>query len=249
MRYHFITYGAAEEVASYGEPEYLAAKTQEFLKRWKVAHRLSSAYHPQSNLRAELGVKVIKRMMRENLGTDGCLDTDKLGRALLCYRNTPNKELGLSPAQLLYGRRLRDHLPISTEGLTQRREWIYIKAEREKALAEKYGSIEADRKLHTKDLGEIQVGSSVQIQNQKGKDPLRWEKSGIVVEHMGNDQYAVKMDGSGRVTLRNRRFLRRIEPLFRREVVRAETDDNSTEVRNVVRRSGRDRTVIDRYQA
>ena len=56
----------------------------------------------------------------------------------------------------------------------------------------------------------------MQIQSQKGKDPLRWDKSGVVVESLGNQQYTVKMDGSGRVTLRNRRFLRKIEPLVPR---------------------------------
>ena len=36
------------------------------------------------------------------------------------------------------------------------------------------------------------------------------------MESLGNQQYTVKMDGSGRVTLRNRRFLRRIQPLIPR---------------------------------
>ena len=66
LRWHFVAHGAAEEVSSDGGPEYTASETEQFLKRWGVAHRLSSAYHPHSNLRAELGVKVIKRMLREN---------------------------------------------------------------------------------------------------------------------------------------------------------------------------------------
>ena len=53
----------------------------------------------------------------------------------------------------------------------------------------------------------------VQIHNQRGKDALHWDKSGIVVESLGNQQYAVKVKGSGRVTLRNRRFLWIIQPL------------------------------------
>ena len=36
------------------------------------------------------------------------------------------------------------------------------------------------------------------------------------MESLGNQQYSVKMDGSGRVTLRNRKFLRKIEPLIPR---------------------------------
>ena len=63
------------------------------------------------------------------------------------------------------------------------------------------------------------MGTLVQIQNQKGQDPLRWDKSGVVVENLGNHQYTVRMDGSGRVTLRNRKFLRKIRPLIERNLI------------------------------
>ena len=39
---------------------YMAAATQTILKQWGCRHRLSSAYFPHSNLRAEQGVKVAK---------------------------------------------------------------------------------------------------------------------------------------------------------------------------------------------
>ena len=218
FRWHFITHGAAEELSSDGGPEYTASLTKEFLNRWGVAHRLSSAYNPHSNLRAELGVKVVKRMLRENLSPRGELDTDKFGRALLTYRNTPCKDLGASPAQILYGRTLRDHLPTPMECLQQRSEWIILKADRERALASKYGRIEEDLKRHSRALNPLEVGNVVQVQNQRGKDPLRWDKSGIVVESLGNHQYSVKMDGSGRVSLRNRKYLRKIEPFLPRNI-------------------------------
>ena len=35
-----------------------------------------------------------------------------LARALLQYRNTPLQDLKLSPAQILYGRELRDCMPM-----------------------------------------------------------------------------------------------------------------------------------------
>ena len=45
--------------------------------------------------------------------------------------------------------------------------------------------------------------------NQAGSHPTKWDRSGIVVDTKGNDQYLVKIDGSGRLSRRNRRFLRR----------------------------------------
>ena len=46
-----------------------------------------------------------------------------------------------------------------------------------------------------------------------GNNPTKWDRSGIVVESLGNDQYKIKVDGSGRLTLRNRRFLRAYTPV------------------------------------
>ena len=48
------------------------------------------------------------------------------------------------------------------------------------------------------------------IQNQRGpgKAGKLWDRSGVVLEDKGFDKYAVKVDGSGRITDRNRRFLR-----------------------------------------
>ena len=61
-------------------------------------------------------------------------------------------------------------------------------------------------------LTKLAVGDSVLVQNQVGNYPSRWDITGIVVEVRDNDQYVVRVDGSGRMTLRNRRFLRKITP-------------------------------------
>ena len=47
------------------------------------------------------------------------------------------------------------------------------------------------------------------IQNQTGAGELakRWDRTGTVVEDKNQDKYAVKVDGSGRLTDRNRRYL------------------------------------------
>ena len=63
------------------------------------------------------------------------------------------------------------------------------------------------------DLGVI--GAKVFIQNQVGNNPRRWERTGTVVETKDHDQYNVKVDGTGRLTLRNRRFLRQFSPIPR----------------------------------
>ena len=49
----------------------------------------------------------------------------------------------------------------------------------------------------------------MRIQNQFGSEPLKWDKTGIVVEVKQHDQYVIRVYGPGPVTLRNRKFLRR----------------------------------------
>ena len=50
-------------------------------------------------------------------------------------------------------------------------------------------------------------------QNQVGHYPTKWDKTGVVVATLPFHQYHVKMHGSGRLTLRNRRFLRDYVPV------------------------------------
>ena len=61
-----------------------------------------------------------------------------------------------------------------------------------------------------KPLDPLNVGDAVQIQNQKGSQPTKWHNTGSITDVLPNRQYRVMVDGSRRVTLRNRRFLRPI---------------------------------------
>ena len=63
----------------------------------------------------------------------------------------------------------------------------------------------------TKSLKKLNEGDNVVIQNQTGNYPLRWDKTGVIIEAKGFDQYHVMMHGSRRITLRNRKFLRKID--------------------------------------
>ena len=67
---------------------------------------------------------------------------------------------------------------------------------------------------HTRSQPALEPGQNVYIQNQRGpgKASKQWDRSGVVLENKGFDKYSVKVDGSGRVTDRNRRFLRAFKP-------------------------------------
>ena len=83
MSVFFATFGVPDELSSDGGPEFVAIYTSDFLKKWGIHHRVSSAYFPQSNRRAEVAVKKIKRLLGDNVRPNGSLNNDNLLRALL----------------------------------------------------------------------------------------------------------------------------------------------------------------------
>ena len=72
---------------------------------------------------------------------------------------------------------------------------------------------------HTRDLPPLSIGDAVLVQNQLGNSPRRWDRRGVIVEVLPHRQYKVMMDGSRRISLRNRKFLRKFQ--------RVETSDNN----------------------
>ena len=54
------------------------------------------------------------------------------------------------------------------------------------------------------------------LQKKKKLYPNKWHSTGVVAEVLPNRQYRVVLDGSRRMTLRNRRFLKKILPVSRR---------------------------------
>ena len=68
-------------------------------------------------------MKSAKRLVLDNLGPTGSLNTDRFARALLLHRNNPDPKTGVSPAQVLFGRELSDHLPARVDKYQPRAEW------------------------------------------------------------------------------------------------------------------------------
>ena len=79
---------------------------------------------------------------------------------------------------------------------------------------------------HTRRLPPLKIGDFVRIQNQTGQYPRRWEKTGVVIEVRQHDQYVIRVDGSGRVTNRNRKFLRKYSPVQSPQPIRTIEQDS-----------------------
>ena len=217
LRSFFATFGVLEEISSDGGPEFTAKGTQDFLRLWGVRHRVSSVSFPQSNGRAEVAVKTAKRLLLSNTGPTGSLDHDRFLRAMLQLCNSPDPNCNLSPAQIIFGHPLRDSFSFVNrlEKFSNphiRPLWRQACAAKEEALRTRITCTTESLKAHSHPLRPLTLDERVFLQNQQGPNPTKWDCSGVEVESAGHVQYRVKVDGSGRITLRNRRFLRAYTP-------------------------------------
>ncbi|XP_011672452.1 uncharacterized protein LOC105442230 [Strongylocentrotus purpuratus] len=123
LRRIFITFGIPDELASDGGPEFTAAATRRFLQDWGIHHRLSSVVYPHSNCPAEVGVNTIRRLLLDNNSPTGALDADAFQRAMIQYRNTPDRDIKLSPAMCVFGHPIRDFIPVAPGKYEPHRIW------------------------------------------------------------------------------------------------------------------------------
>ena len=187
-------------------PQFTSKVFHDFVTRWRFEHKTSTPRYPQSNGKIEATVKSMKKIIRGSW-TGRLLDDDKLCRALLQYRNTPSRKDGASPAQKLYGHPIQDALPAHRRSFSA--EWQHKTADIEQQAAKTLETSTQYYNTHAHYLPEIHVGSSVALQNPQTK---LWDIYGTVTEIGPHRRYYVRTQ-SGRVLVRNRRFLRRRVPI------------------------------------
>jgi hypothetical protein len=206
LKSSFCRFGVPDKLWTDQGPQFTSKAFQDFAKQWGFSHVTSSPRYPQSNGKAEATVKSMKKIIRSAWRRQH-LDENKQAQALLQYRNTPSRKDGLSPAQKLYGQPIQDTLPAHRRAFAQ--EW-----QRSTSIAEKQAhttkeTVETTYNSKARFLPEIRTGSMVALQNHETK---RWDIYGTIVDIGPHRRYFVKTQ-SGRVLVRNRRFLRRRIPL------------------------------------
>ena len=204
LRVYFMTYGCPELLVTDGGRQFECVEFAGFCEKWKVRHHITAAYNPHSNLLAETTVKNMKRLLRENMTTKG-LDNDKFVKAMLTYRNTPVRGLNVSPAEILFNKKLRDGAPIIPGKYIPRKEWVGMLSDRENAHRLRHlAGNEQWSKGTRHDI--LDNHTHVLVQNQVGPKKGKWSHSGSIVEHLGHNTYLVRLDGSGRVSKRRREY-------------------------------------------
>ena len=198
--------GRSKQLDSDGGPQFMSDAFSKFLRIWGVKHQMSSSYYPQSNGRAEVAVKSAKRMLQDNVGPNGMINSDRVACAVLQYHNTPLQDGTMSPSQLLFGRALSDFLPVNPRAYRLHPYWVdQINNQTTRSLHHK--RLEKRYNFGTRHLRPLELAQNVLIQEQVGRS-RRWNRSGVVTECLPNRQYRVRLHDTGNTTLRSRRFLK-----------------------------------------
>ncbi|XP_052285339.1 uncharacterized protein K02A2.6-like [Dreissena polymorpha] len=170
LKKQFSRFGIPRQIISDGGPQYSSAEFKEFAKSWQIQHHITSPNHPNSNGKAEAGVKIAKRMMLK------CLETrSDPYEALLELRNTPRADTGLSPQEMMFSRQARTRIPTF-----EKTQVVNVKRQkRKKQIKKSY-----DRRA--KPLPQIVKGDNVYFEHRN----IHW-KPGQVRDRLSERNYLV----------------------------------------------------------
>ena len=113
----FTTHGLPNTIVSDNGSIFTSDEFSNFIKQNGIEHIPTSPYHPASNGLAERSVQTFKMGLKRI--TEGSLQA-RLNKFVFQYRLTPQTTNGLSPAELMFGRRLRSHLDLLIPSIATR---------------------------------------------------------------------------------------------------------------------------------
>ena len=171
---------------------------QEYCRRTKIELEKSSAENPQSNGASEAAVKQVKQVFAKCT-----LEGRSKEEGLFMLQATPRRVGQLSPMRLFYCREPRvPGLPCCTD----------LRDEKAAGQARNMGKLEAKERanLQTQRLDtspmDLATGMKVIMRNSKTN---KWDVKGEVISvRPGGRSCYIKLEGSNRTYLRNRRLLR-----------------------------------------
>ena len=193
----FSEFGKPQIFRSDNGPCYSSQEFRFFMQNWLVKHRTSSLHYPQSNGLAESMVKVSKHLIEKAVTQD--LPWNQL---LLDYRCTPISSEIPSPAEILFGRKLRSSISVLPSQVMNDR----ISKQRE-LIAKKEGKFYTNAKDFQDRIKALpfEAGQNVWLQNS---DSRKCEEAVIHKKCREPNSYMVEIPATGQCFRRNSNFIK-----------------------------------------
>ena len=107
---HFTRHGIPETLQTDNGSNLVSREMEEFLDEMGIKHKKTIPLWPRANGEVERQNKSLLKSMRA-AQAEGKPWRQELQKYLLAYRSTPHAKTGVSPAELLYGRKIRTKMP------------------------------------------------------------------------------------------------------------------------------------------
>ena len=173
LQHSFAQFGLPISIVSDNGPYFISQEFQDFIQCRGLRHITTTVYKPSTNGIAERMVQTFKRSLKKlSSSSDIQLVIDKF---VFNYRLTPHSTTGVSPAELMFGRRLRSRLDLLWPG-----ESVSAKVH-ERQQAQKHCYSKEPRKVP------LSPDSTVMIRNYTNRGP-KWIPS-VVTEQTGPLSY------------------------------------------------------------
>ena len=198
----FARHGIPMELTSDNGTQFDCGMFEEFAREWGMMQVSSSPRHAQGNGAAERAVKTAKHI----------LDQEQWELALLTYRATPIAGIGLSPAELLFGRKIRTRLPCIEKLYSPKQGDEDFKARDEAARLKQ--KLNFDRHYGARPLPVLTPGDTVRVMTDPTKPD--WVQQGTVIEKHHDRSYIVNTP-SGQLR-RNRVHIKKVNPAVNRQL-------------------------------
>lgn len=189
----FSTQGVPTKLFTDNGPQYASREFADFASEWDFIHITSSPHYPQSNGFIERMVGTVKSTLEKAQQTN--VDPQM---ALLCLRSTPVDNQLPSPAELLYGRKIRANLPLHSNTMDDSNQNHLL--ERQQRMKEQYDSSSGT------ELTKLLPGMPVATQSMRTK---KWEPATVISKCEEPRSYVVKT-ADGSTYRRNRKHLKEI---------------------------------------